>query len=113
MVVVVGRRRVTRSFRLDWGNVVSVVVIMLIIVVSKMTCMTLCVLDRIANADHRCVGGVQGEQQCKKNGEGNAHRRAFYRVPNGQWASVIMKPDRHTAFSMSIKVNHAGLSRHF
>lgn len=73
IVVVAGRGRVARACGFNQRGVVRVIVIRLMHVMSEISRLTLCVLEHIAKADYRCVGGVEGEKQGEKKSEANAH----------------------------------------
>ncbi|MBI5436971.1 MAG: hypothetical protein HY937_07695 [Nitrosomonadales bacterium] len=74
MVVVADGRNDTRPIGIDCWFIVSMVVTVFVAVMPEMCgSVTRRVFQRIANANHRRVGGVQREHDGKKKNEAGAH----------------------------------------
>jgi len=78
MVVIAGRKRFARLIGVSCWIIVCMVVTVFVAVVTEMCIVARRVVQRITNAHHRRISGVQREHEGKKENEASAHGEKAY-----------------------------------
>ena len=86
MVMIACRSQLAGLIGIGGRRIVRMGVAMFVAVMTEMGCVALRMLQRVANAHDRCVGGVQRKQGSEQEGQEETHWPNCIRWAEGRWA---------------------------